>query len=285
MRRFMIPALIVGLLLSVSPLTDGSTGAQEATPVSPGGEITTEAVKTVQLPAGAVPTLPAIFDAWVWSLIPGEELRFGAEQAPPSIAADVVLSGEYSVRSEGRLQVRRAAGLEEVPPGTEATVRAGDVVIYVENQAAQILRNSRDEVARAISFGVFSSAPPAGVSVGTVSREDWERSGLAGQDLTVSVERLTLPPGASVPAYVPDVRSPRIFIVVEGLAHWAIIAPDRVTPPSAIPYRPDQAIWFRTLIEGEQVQLRNDEDQPLVLLQVTVSADHMATPVAGTPTA
>jgi len=281
----MIPALIVGLLLSVSLLTDRTTSAQEATPVSPGTGITTEAVKTVQLPAEVVPELPAIFDAWVWSLIPGEELRFGAEQAPPSIAADVVLTGEYTVRSEGRLQVQRDAGLEEVPPGTEVTVGAGDVVYYVENQAAQILRNSRDEVARAISFGVFSSAPPAGVSVGTVSQEDWERSGLVGQDLTVSVERLTVPPGSSVPAYVPDVHSPRIFIVAEGLAHWAIVAPETATPPSAIPYRPDQAIWFLTLHEGEQIQLRNDEDQPLVLLQVTVSADQTATPVAGTPTA
>jgi hypothetical protein len=284
MRRFMIPALIVGLLLSIGALTNRSTSAQVATPVSPDAEITTEAVTTVQLPADAIPPLPAVFDVWQWRLIPGQELRFEAEELPPSIAADVVLAGENSVRSEGRLQVRRAAGLEEVAPGTEVTVGTGDVVIYVENQAAQLVRNSGDEDVRAISFGVFSAAPPAGLSVGPVSQEDWERSGLAGQNLTVSVERLTVPPGASVPAYVPDVRSPRIFIVAEGVAHWAILAPDRATPPSPISYYQDQVIWFRTLHEGDQLQLRNDADQPLVLLQVTVSAGHMATPVAGTPT-
>ena len=38
---------------------------------------------------------------------------------------------------------------------------------------------------------------------------------------------------------------------------------------------------FQTLDNGEQLHLRNDEDQPLVLLQVTLSADHTATPVAG----
>ena len=39
-------------------------------------------------------------------------------------------------------------------------------------------------------------------------------------------------------------------------------------------------MWFQTLDNGEQLHLRNDEDQPLVLLQVTLSADHPATPVA-----
>jgi hypothetical protein len=116
-----------------------------------------------------------------------------------------------------------------------------------------------------------------------VGQEDWARSGLAGQDLTVRVERLTVPPGTSLPAMVPDVHAPQIFVVAEGVAQWAILAPDRATPPAAVPFRREQAIWFRTLAAGEQLQLRNDEDRPLVLLHVTVSAADAATPVAATP--
>jgi hypothetical protein len=116
-----------------------------------------------------------------------------------------------------------------------------------------------------------------------VSREDWERSGLAGQDLTVTVERLTLPPGSSLPAFVPAVQAPRIFVVAEGVAQWAILALDRATPPAPVSFSREQVIAFQTLRAGEQLQLRNEEDRPLVLLQVTVSAAAAATPVAATP--
>jgi hypothetical protein len=273
------------VLLLVQPLLFGAAPAvaQEATPASASAEITTEVLAQVKLPATANPPLPAVFDAWVWSLIPGEELRFETGDAPPSIAVDVVLAGEYAVRSEGRLQVQRATGREEVPPGTDVTVHPGEAVIYVENQAAQLIRNAGDEPARALSFGVFSAAPPSGITQGPVRKEDWERSGLAGQDLLVSVERLTLPPGSSLPAFVPDVQTPRIFAVAEGVAQWAILAPDRATPPAPVSFSREQVIAFQTLRAGEQLQLRNDEDQPLVLLQVTVTAADAATSVAATP--
>jgi hypothetical protein len=279
LRSFALLVIVPMLVGSVAPVV-----AQEATPVSPRAEITTEALATVRLPATAIPSLPAVFDVWLWRLIPGQEIRVATNELPPSIAADVVLAGEYTIRSAGRLQVQRGAGLEEVPPGTEVTVRAGDVDIFVENQAAQIGRNEGDELSQAIGFGVFSAAPPAGLSVAPVSQEDWERSGLAEQDLLVSVERLTVPPGSSLPPYVPDVHAPRIFVVAEGVAHWGSLGPERATPPAGVPFVRGQTIWFRTLDAGEQLQLRNDEDQPLELLQVTVSAAQAATPVATTPT-
>src|SRR4051812_49584325 len=77
--------LVLPLLLGVAP-----TAAQEATPGASGAEITTEAVAQVELPATAIPPLPAIFDVWLWSLSPGQEITFEAGDSPPSIAADVV---------------------------------------------------------------------------------------------------------------------------------------------------------------------------------------------------
>ena len=185
------------------------------------------------------------------------------------------------VLSKGRVQVQRAEGLEEVAPDTVVTIHPGEAVIYVDNQAAQTFRNPGRSTLTALSFGVFSAAPPSTFTEGAVSQEDWERSGLAGQDLTVSVERLTVPPEGSLPAFVPDVETPRIFVVAEGVAQRAIIAPGGATPTAAVPFGRGEVMWFQTLDAGEQLQLRNDEDQPLVLLQVTLSADHPATPVAG----
>jgi hypothetical protein len=275
-------ALLLTLLLLVRvPVT---SRAQEATPVSPDAAITTEVLATIRLPATANPALPAIFDVWLWRLTPGEELRFTTEDSSPSIAADVVLEGAYTVESEGRLQVQRTTGLEEVPSGTDVTVRAGEAVIYVENQAAQTLRNTGDEASQVLSFGVFSATPSTGVQVGPVGQEDWARSGLAGQALTVRVERLTLPPGASLPAFVSEVRAPRILAVADGVALRTIVSPGAVTPRPARAFGQDEVMWLRSLSEGDEWHVRNDEDRPLVLLQVTITRDPTVPPAAATPT-
>jgi hypothetical protein len=189
------------------------------------------------------------------------------------------------VRSEGRLQVQRATGLEKVPPGTVVTVRPRDAVLYVENQAAQTLRNTGAVTSQAISVGIYSAAPPTGLAVGPVGQEDWARSGLAGHDLTVRVEQLIVPPGASLPTFVPDVQSPRIIAVLEGVAHRRIVSPGATTPLPAALFGLDQVMWLRSLSEGDQWQVRNAEDRPLVLLQVTIPRDPAASPVADTPLA
>jgi hypothetical protein len=250
-----------------------------ATPVSPGTDIVTETLAEIRLPATVIPPSPAIVDVWLATLAPGQEIGFETGASPPSIVADVVLSGEFTVLSEGRLQVLRDAGREDVPANTVVTIHPDETVIYVDNQAEQTFRNTGRGTLTAISFGIFSAAPPSTFTEGAVSQEDWERSGLEGQDLTVRVERLTLPPRASLPAFSPDVRTPRIFVVAEGVAQRAVIPPDGATPTAAVPFDRGESIRFQTLENGEQLQLHNNEDQPLVLLQVTLSADQTAKPV------
>ncbi len=253
--------------------------AESATPVSLGAEITTEALAEIRLPALAIPPSPAIVDVWLATLRPGEELAFETGASPPSIVADVVLSGELTVLSEGRLQVQRAAGREDVPANTVVTIHPDEAVIYIDNRAAQTFRNTGRGTLTAISFGIFSAAPPSTFTEGAVSQEDWERSGLAGHDLTVTVERLTVPPQGSLAAFVPNIQAPRIFVVAEGVAQWTIIAPAGATPTASVPFRPGQTIRFQALGDREQLHLRNDEDQPLVLLQVTLGAVPTATSV------
>jgi hypothetical protein len=116
-----------------------------------------------------------------------------------------------------------------------------------------------------------------------VSQEDWARSGLAGHDLIVTVERLTAPPGARLPAFVPDVRAPRVFAVAAGVAQAVILTSSGATPPPAERVGPGQVLRFRTLGAGERLQLHNPEAQPLVLLQVTLGADQTATPETEPP--
>jgi hypothetical protein len=287
MVRDAVGVLFLLTLLIGMPLTSRAqeaspvpTGATIASPIASSAAITTEVLAEIRLPAAALPPSPAIVDVWLATLGPGQALAFPTDASPPSIVVDVVLSGSLTVRSNGRVQIQRAEGFEEVAPTTVVTIHPDEAVIYVDNQAAQAFRNPSREMLTAISFGIFSAAPPSTFTQGAVSQEDWDRSGLAGQDLTVSVERLTLPPQGSLPAFVPDVQRPRIFVVAEGVAHSAIIAPGEATPTAAIPFAAGETIGFQTLDPGEQRHLRNDEDQPLVLLQVTLSADHPAPPEA-----
>jgi mannose-6-phosphate isomerase-like protein (cupin superfamily) len=259
-----------------SPIPSGSG---RATPVSPGAEIATEALATIRLPASTIPPSPAIVDVWLATLSPGQQIGFASGASPPSIVVDVVLSGELMVLSKGRVRVQRAAEIEEVAPDTVVTIQPGEAVIYIDNQAEQTFRNPGRSTLTAISFGVYSAAPPSTFTDGPVSQEDWERSGLAGHDLTVTVDRLTVPPGASLPAFVPDVRAPRVFMVAEGVAQSETVTPGGATSGPAERFGAGQVIRFRTLGSGERLQLRNTEDQPLVLLQVTLRADDAPTHV------
>jgi hypothetical protein len=273
-----VPAALLALVLAMgvplaSPAREASpTGARAATPTASGAGITTEVLAVVRLPAVAVPPPPAIVAVWIATLAPGEALAFGTGASPPSIVADVVLGGELVVRSAGRLWVQRAAGREDVPANTAVTVRPGEAVVYVDNRAAQSFRNPGRGTLTAISFGVYSAAPPSTFTAGPVSQADWERSGLAGHDLVVTVERLAMPAGASLPAFAPDVRAPRVFAVAAGAARTVIVAPTGEDPPTAERFGLGQVIGFRTLGEGERLQVRNAAIRPLVLLRVTLSA-------------
>jgi hypothetical protein len=287
MLRYGVLVLLMLTLLMSVPITSLAqeasptpTRAEVASPISSSTDITTEVLAELRLPAASIPQGPAIVDVWLATLEPGQEIAFATGASPPSIVADVVLSGALMVHAEGRLQVQRKAGREDVPADTVVTIHPGEAVIYVDNQAAQSFRNTSRERLTALSFGIFSAAPPSTFTEGAVSQEKWEESGLAGQDLTVIVERITLPPDGSLPAFVPDVQTPRIFVVAEGVAHRELIAPGRATPTAAVPFGPGETMWFQTLDIGEQLHLRNDEDRALVLLQVIISADHLATPVA-----
>lgn len=282
-RRTFATLLALAMLIGV-PLTSHAQDATPfpakdamATPVSLRADIATETLATIRLPAATIPSPPAIVDVWLATLSPGQEIGFEAGASPPSIVVDVVLGGQLMVLSKGRVRVQRAEGVEEIAPNNVVTIHPDEAVIYVDNRAEQTFRNPGRSTLTAISFGIFSAAPPSTFTAGPVSQEDWERSGLAGHDLTVTVERLTVPAGAELPAFVPDRRAPRVFAVAEGVAESVIIPPTGATPSSAQRFDPGQVIGFRTLGEGEQLQLRNPQAQPLVLLQVTVRADNAET--------
>jgi mannose-6-phosphate isomerase-like protein (cupin superfamily) len=254
-----------------------STGAVTATPAGPmpaaatpdagTTEITTETMATVSLLAEAMPAHPAVFDAWTGVLAPGGNLDFPSYEPAVTIAADVVVEGQYAAQSEGRMQRQRDGTVEEIEPGTEVALSEGEAGGYVERAGAEKVRSPGDTETRTVSFGVFSVAPPAAEYPGVVRKDDWERSGLADADVAVSVERVTIPAGGRL-ALQPDPAAPRFYAVIQGTVEWVLTQPDGQTP--VLRFFPGNMIRFRPLNEGETLALRNPGKEPLVLVQLTL---------------
>jgi hypothetical protein len=276
------------LVLSIAPA--GATEAPAAEPsvesTTPSGsapDLTVEKVATVPLLAAAMPQHPAVFDTWMSSYEPGDDAEYPSYEPALTIAADIVLTGDYAAQSAGRMQVDRGATIEEVTPNTEVTIGPGESVIYVENAAAQKVRNPGDTTANLISFGVFSVAPPNHPFLGVVKKDDWAQSGLAEENLAVAIERLTLPPGASLPLYEPDVSAPRIFAIEQGDLDWTVVpAVSADEPVATLHFRAGQVIPFRALRPGQQLALSNTGEEPLTMLELTLSPDE-GTAIVGTP--
>jgi hypothetical protein len=174
------------------------------------------------------------------------------------------------------MQHQRGGNVEEITPGTEVTLDPGDAVVYVENSAAQQVRNPGQTPTETVSFGVFPDAL-------VVTPRDWEQAGLAGHDVAVHVERVTLPPGASLPPYQPIATEPMAYVVSTGELELDVVpASNRATAVATLRFLPGQVVPFRMLREGNQFVLRNAGDEPLTLIELSLAAEESsATPVGG----
>jgi hypothetical protein len=261
------------LVLTVAP-----TGSPAATPAAtPAASVTVEGdediaverIATVSLLHEAMPEEDASFDAWLGYWGPEEGIEFPSYAPQVSIAADVVLSGAQISQSEGRMQLQRKGTTEEIAPGTEVTLDPGDAVVYVENSAAQELRNPGETPTETISFGVFSN-----VTATAMSHADWEQSGVAMGDFAVIVDRITLSPGASLDPYHPDLAEPTLFAVSAGELQLDVVSSDAPSESRAtLRFLPGQLIPFRSLAADMQFVLRNAGNDPLTLIQLTLTRE------------
>jgi hypothetical protein len=268
------------LVLTVAPT--GSPAATPAATPAPGAaaagdaEITVKHVATVSLLHEAMPEEDASFDAWFNFWAPGDSIEFPSYAPQVNIAADVVLIGEQVSHSEGRMQLQRDGTTEEIVPGEEAMLGPGDAVVYVENSAAQGISIPGEVAAETISFGVFIGST-------AVTNADWEQSGVANGDVAVTVDRLTLTPGASLDPFRPDLAHPTLFAVSAGELQLDVISTtDSPAPKATLRFLPGQLIPFRTLPADMQFVLHNAGNDPLTLIQLTLTKEEVEA-AEGTP--
>jgi hypothetical protein len=138
-----------------------------------------------------------------------------SETVTTGVGAEVVQTGDYTVRLEAPLRVQRAGSTrpsEEIPAGTEVTLAAGDAVIYPDYAAPGDIRNAGDEPVTLIGVAIIategSGTPIPKVPAGVVATHltitnasDWRA--FPPGSLHVALRKLTLPSETRVGPYEP----------------------------------------------------------------------------------
>jgi hypothetical protein len=190
----------------------------------------------------------------------------------------VVFAGEYGARSDADIIAWRDGQFEDVPPGEEVVLGAGDAAIYLDNAANQWVRNAGTTPAEVATFNITASEDLVGPNLGV----DWERSGLSGQDVAITIERQTVAPGEALPAITPTIAEPALRLVEAGELEWVFTYPDDRGATPALRFGPGAVVPFAAPVEGGQLVLRNAGSEPLELLTLRLAAasDGTSTPVS-----
>jgi Putative zinc-finger len=288
--QFATAALVVLVLgLGYVAFVRSRPGASPPGSPAPAG-VASETLQTLTLPAEALPLRGrhrrwALITGWRVTYAPGASAQVPAAAAEQGAAVEIVLEGAYAVRAEAAIRVVRADGaVDDVPPGTEVRLGPGDAVLYLDDTAAQAYRNPGDRRTVVLGLAVVVArdadradalAGAAGVAVeslGTIAAADVELSGIVAGPLVVALRRVTVAPGAHLPA--ADGATPTLRYVEAGAVAWG---PDGsaatvVSKGQAVPWTPSGS--------GGGPVLRNDGPAPAVVLEFAIAA---APPGPGTP--
>jgi hypothetical protein len=188
------------------------------------------------------------------------------------------------MRSGGPLAIYRQgqAESEPVPDGATSTLTAGDVVLILDNDHDQQYRVVGEEPAVIISVMIMSTQQgtcatnecpevPQGFieeSFGSVRTSDWLDHGLRGEDLALTVSRVTQEAGVSLPA--SDHQWPALRFVESGTLTWVATEAGMATPRSALDVREGNVVPYFRPESGTTISLLNATSDPVTYLELTV---------------
>jgi hypothetical protein len=271
------------LVVALAPL-----GVAEATPAAgmpgtptmgtPSAGVSSEVLLSVTIPAEVLPTGPAYAELYRSTWAPGDQAEFPEWHPAVSVQVETVFAGDYGARSDGDIIAWRDGQFEEIAPGEEVVLGAGDAAIYLDNAANQWVRNAGTTPAEVATFIITASEDLVGPNLGI----DWERSGLSGQDVAITIERQTVAPGEALPALTPTIAEPALRLVEAGELAWVFTYPNNRGATPALRFGQGAVVPFAAPVEGGQIELRNAGAELLVLVTLTLAAasDGASTPVA-----
>ena len=266
------------LVVALAPKT-----AMAATPVATPMLSTTaptapaERLLATTFPVARLPHGPAAVEFWRSSWEPGFQYLATEYHPSVSVGGDLVLAGAWGARSDGDIWVWRNGRIEAAPRNQEVVLRAGEAVVYLDNAANEWIRNAGDTTTETANFAITLGEDFQGPNLGV----DWEKSGLSGHDVTVTIDRQTLAPGQAL-SVTPEMAAPAIRIVDGGALEWVLLGADGQAAAPPLRFGTGAVVPFAMPAHGGRVELRNGGNAPLVLLTMTLTrADGArATPAA-----
>jgi hypothetical protein len=201
--------LVLSTVTLCSPLT---TGAQEASPVATEAmwePIVTTTVAPEDLPEGD----RLKFEIWHATIEPDVDVTMAAEPFTGGAGTRIehVVAGTLTLRVEGALQVVRADAkgtpgpVEEITPGTDVVLQAGDTALFAQKLAMSYANRGAEPVrligGQLVALGgtLTQGDSSDGYTVNVTDERDLTEP-LAPGPVTFELERVTLAPGAILPA-------------------------------------------------------------------------------------
>ncbi|MGH2616735.1 MAG: hypothetical protein ACRDJC_15990 [Thermomicrobiales bacterium] len=294
MHRRMSSLLVLAVSLVVATGTWPPATTQESTLTDPAASaITKEIMFRHTFPRDALPPAPARAVFYRLTLPPGANLPVlvgpfcgcPGETLLPGVGVEVVEVGAYTLRLGAQLEVRRATPggvqptVEQIPADSDATLGPGDVAVYPDYAATGEIRSGDDDPAVVVGLAIVSEtksgtpapALPSGVIADELSRaipSDLEK--LPPGPVTVTLRRVTLPPGAAPAPYeLPGLQA---IDVQAGQIGIAYTLPGETTPsrPATV-YHAGQTAPFLPLQVGTKIAMTNSGDEPAELLVLAVA--------------
>jgi hypothetical protein len=284
--------MIVAAIVFQSLVVDSATQVQARHVVAARGELAEAPIFEITVAPDELPTGNKSILFYQATLNPGAELSFlagpfcgcGPAGAYPGVGAEVVQTGEYTLKLDQPIIVTRAGTAggsnepETILPGVEVTLKPGDVATYMKYDATGIIRNAGQDsvvVIGAAIIGVEPSttavAPPTGVSVRELSRAsqyDWDK--LPTGKKTLALRRVTLPVGATIPAY--DLVGLEAIYIVAGEVGVQYFRKDETAPAgAAMPRGAEMTVPFNLVAPGSRRAITNSGDTRADLLVFTVA--------------
>jgi hypothetical protein len=221
-------------------------------------------------------------------LAPGEGGSLPSISPATGIGFELLLEGSYTVSSGSPLRVVRVSGAtEEIPAGTTVTLAPGDSVLHLDVGATQSWRNPGQTEAVLIGAGFYTSNTAIRqrggtlVGVGGIAGEYWAEmegniwiaSGIPDGPVLATIRRLTLSPGAALPA-MPEVY-PTLRWIESGEVGWTAVGAGIATRPPDKPtsrFFGGQRLPWTPSAPGVQIVLSNPSDtDPAVIWEVILT--------------
>ncbi len=181
---------------------------------------------------------------------------------------------EYGARSDGDIIAWRDCEFEDVPPGEEVVLGAGDAAIYLDNAANQWVRNAGTTPAEVATFIITASEDLVGPNLGV----DRERSGCPARTWRSPSSGKPLRRGS--PAIItPTIVEPALRLVEAGELAWVFTYPDNRGATPALRFGQGAVVPFAAPVDGgpDAAQPRN-HDLGTPTLTLAATGDGASTP-------